>query len=78
MCLYVFNLENWYFSLDQIVDQIVYLLVNFLATCRKILGMCVCTFWFVTVGTGSFPEVKRPGHRVNYPLPFIAEVEESV
>jgi len=44
------------------VDQIVYLLVNFVSTCREIVGICVCTFWFLTVGTASFPEVTTHSH----------------
>ena len=31
-----------------------------------------------TMGTGSFPEVKRPGHGVDHPLPSRAEVKEEV
>jgi len=31
-----------------------------------------------TMGTGSFPGVKRPGRGVEHPLPFIAEVKERV
>ena len=31
-----------------------------------------------TMGTGSFPEVKRPGHGVRPPTPSSAEVEERV
>jgi hypothetical protein len=31
-----------------------------------------------TMGTGSFPGVKRPGRGVGHPPTFIAEVKESV
>jgi hypothetical protein len=31
-----------------------------------------------TVGTGSFPGVKRPGYGVDHPPPSSAEVKESV
>jgi hypothetical protein len=31
-----------------------------------------------TMGTGSFPGVKRPGRDVDHPLPSSAEVEERV
>ena len=31
-----------------------------------------------TMGTGSFPVVKRPGRRVDHPPPSIAEVKERV
>jgi len=31
-----------------------------------------------TVGTGSFPGIKRSGHDVNHPLPSSAEVKERV
>ena len=31
-----------------------------------------------TMGTGSFPEVKRPGRGVDHPQPSSAEVEERV
>ena len=31
-----------------------------------------------TIGTGSFPGVKRPGRGVDYPLPSSAEVKERV
>ena len=31
-----------------------------------------------TMGTGSFPGVKRPGRGVDNPLPFSAEVKERV
>jgi hypothetical protein len=33
---------------------------------------------FYTVGTGSFPGVKRPGRGVDHPLPSSAEVKERV
>jgi len=33
---------------------------------------------FCTMGTGSFPEVKRPGRGVEHPSPFSAEVKERV
>ena len=31
-----------------------------------------------TMGTGSFPELKRPGRGVDHPLPSSAEVKERV
>jgi hypothetical protein len=31
-----------------------------------------------TVGTASFPEVKRPGHGVDQPHPSSAEVKERI
>jgi hypothetical protein len=31
-----------------------------------------------TIGTGSFPRIKRPGRGVHQPLPSSAEVKESV
>jgi len=31
-----------------------------------------------TMGTGSFPEVKRPGRGVNHPPPSSAEVKERI
>ena len=31
-----------------------------------------------TMGTGSFPEVKRPGRGVDHPPPYSAEVKERV
>jgi hypothetical protein len=31
-----------------------------------------------TMGTGSFPGVKRPGRGVDHPLPYSAEVKETV
>ena len=31
-----------------------------------------------TMGTGSFPEVKRPGHGVDHPLPLKERVKERV
>jgi hypothetical protein len=31
-----------------------------------------------TLGTGSFPEVKRPGRGVDHPTPLSAEVKERV
>jgi hypothetical protein len=31
-----------------------------------------------TMGTGSFPEVKRPGRGVYHPLPSSAEVKERI
>jgi hypothetical protein len=31
-----------------------------------------------TVGTGSFPGVKRPGRGVDHPLPSSAEVKERI
>jgi len=31
-----------------------------------------------TVGTGSFPGVKRPGRVVDYPSPYSAEIKERV
>jgi hypothetical protein len=31
-----------------------------------------------TMGTGSFPGVKRPGHSVNHPPPSSADVKERV
>ena len=31
-----------------------------------------------TMGTGSFPRVKRPGRGVDHPLPTSAEVKERV
>jgi hypothetical protein len=31
-----------------------------------------------TLGTGSFPRVKHPGHGVDHPPPFSAEVKERV
>jgi len=30
------------------------------------------------MGTGSFPEVKRPGHGIDHPPPSSAEVKERV
>jgi hypothetical protein len=33
---------------------------------------------FYTMGTGSFPGVKRPGRGVGHPPPLSAEVEERV
>ena len=32
----------------------------------------------ITMGTGSFPRVKRPGCGVDHPSPFSAEVKERV
>jgi hypothetical protein len=34
--------------------------------------------WKYTMGTGSFPGVKRPGRGVNHPPPSSAEVKERV
>jgi hypothetical protein len=31
-----------------------------------------------TMGTGSFPEVKRPGRVADHPPPYCAEVKEGV
>jgi len=31
-----------------------------------------------TIDTGSFPEVKQPGHGVEHPSPFSTEVKERV
>jgi hypothetical protein len=33
---------------------------------------------YYTMGTGSFPGVKRPGRGVDHPTPYSAEVKERV
>jgi len=33
---------------------------------------------FLTIGTGAFPGVKRPGRGVDHPAPSLAEVEGRV
>jgi len=48
---------------------------DFPYTSRPALGAHPASY---TIDTGSFPEVKQPGHGVDHPSPFSAEVKERV
>ena len=51
---------------------------RFSALVQTIPGALSASYTYCTMGTGSFPKVKRPGYGVNHPLPTSAEVKERV